>query len=218
MVRMFDELSGSYDLANVIMSLGMDRLWRRKLVRNIALPKGSQVLDACTGTGDVALELARAGYVPTGVDASGSMLAIARRKGPTLSWHRADCRTLPFEDGTFDAVTISFGIRNIAERVDALGEFRRVVRPGGRLLVMEAMPPRNPLMRGLMNVYQRVMFPSVGYLYGDSRPASRYLVSTIAGFGTAEEFESQLREAGWRPAGTRGMVGGGVMIFRAARH
>ena len=217
MVRMFDRVSESYDLANHIMSLGLDVFWRRKLVKSVGLRAGNAVLDACTGTGDVAIELSNRGYRVTGLDASHGMLRIARQKAPSLAWRHGDCRDLPFEDGTFDAVTVSFGIRNIGDRITALREFRRVVKPGGRLLVMEAMLPTNPVMKILMSTYERVMFPICGRLYGDAQPSSRYLVQTIAGFGTPDEFERELARAGWRPVPRKTMIGGGVVLFRAMR-
>ena len=140
---MFDRIAPVYDAMNRVMTAGLDRRWR-ELAAEVVLP-GDRVLDACCGTGDLALAARRRGGVVTGLDFSPSMLERARRKGPDVEWVQGDLLALPFADGSFEAATVGFGVRNVADLPLALRELRRVLVPGGRLAVLEITQPRGAL-------------------------------------------------------------------------
>ena len=216
--RMFNTIAGRYDLLNRLMSGGLDMLWRRAMVRTITATQSAPVLDACAGTGDVSQLLRDAGARVTAVDAAEEMMRLGReKKDPdrAIFWCVGDCTALPFAPASFDAATMAFGIRNIADRVGALRELARVVRPGGQLLVLEAMPADSAVVRWFQRLYQRVAFPVLGRFVGANKGAYRYLVSTIEGFGSASAFEEELRQAGWVPRSRKWMVGSGVALFDA---
>lgn len=214
---MFDRIARRYDLLNRLMTLGIDVRWRRRLVRTLDTDTERRVIDVCTGTGDVALALSRRGHTVVGVDAAREMLRLAQARAgsASVSWCQGDCYALPRADGEFHAATMSFGIRNIADRVRALREIRRVVRPGGRLLVLEALPPTSRAVRWFMDVHQGTVFPLLGRFVAGDRPAYEYLGRSIAAFGTAEAFGDQLHAAGWRPSARTPMSGGSVALFEA---
>ena len=215
MVTMFDHISRKYDLINRLMSLGIDTWWRKRMVRGMQ----GVILDSCAGTGDVSFLLVEQGCDVFAVDASEGMLRRAQERDTAdrVAWCIGDCTRLPLPDEGFDCVTMSFGIRNIADRVGALRELHRVTKPGGEIRVLEAMPHPNRAWRWVMSTYQRVFFPIWGRIIGYRRSAYVHLVRTIAGFGTVEEFEAELSAAGWRPVNTRWMTGGGAVLFRAVR-
>ncbi|HEX2293582.1 MAG TPA: ubiquinone/menaquinone biosynthesis methyltransferase, partial [Gaiellaceae bacterium] len=141
---MFDRIAPVYDVMNRAMTAGLDRRWRR-LTADAVVSPGDRVLDACCGTGDLALEALRAGGVVTGLDFSDAMLARARRKSSEVEWVQGDLLRLPFADGSFDAATVGFGVRNVEDLDAAIRELRRVLRPGGRLAILEIVRPRGPL-------------------------------------------------------------------------
>ena len=147
--EMFDRISPVYDSMNRVMTLGLDRRWRRLAAEAVVRP-GDRVLDACCGTGDLALAAARAGGRVTGLDFSGAMLERARRKSEAIEWVQGDVLELPFEDETFDAATIGFGIRNVADLEAGLRELARVLKPGGRLACLEITRPQ-----GLLRLFFR---------------------------------------------------------------
>ena len=141
---MFDRIAPVYDAMNRVMTAGLDRSWRRLAVEAVVQP-GDRVLDACCGTGDLAVAAEREGGVVTGLDFSPGMLERARRKSDTVTWVEGDLLALPFDDDAFDAATVGFGVRNVADLEAALGELRRVLRPGGRLAILEITQPRGVL-------------------------------------------------------------------------
>src|SRR5829696_10231180 len=141
---MFDRIAPVYDAMNRVMTAGLDQRWRRATAR-AAVRAGDSVLDACCGTGDLAIAAAREGGRVTGTDFSERMLERARRKAPELEWVEGDLLALPFADGSFDAATVGFGVRNVDDLDRALAELRRVLRPGGRLGVLEITAARGPL-------------------------------------------------------------------------
>ncbi len=195
---MFDAIAGRYDLLNRVLSLGMDRGWRRALVQAMALEPGDRALDVATGTGDVALAIARShpGVRVTGLDPSAKMLAIARTKlGRRAQFVRGDAQALPFPDASFSACCIAFGIRNVPDRELGLAEMARVTRSGGRVIVLElGEPRRGPLARAArFHVHQVV--PRVGALLSGAAEY-RYLQESIAAFPTPERFCAMMRSAG----------------------
>src|SRR5512133_161269 len=141
---MFDRIAPVYDVMNRVMTAGLDQRWRRATVHAVVEP-GDRVLDAACGTGDLAIVAAKAGATVTGLDFSEKMLQRARRKKPDLEWIQGDLLALPFEDDTFDAATVGFGVRNVSDLPGSIAELRRVLRPGGRLGILEITRPRGPL-------------------------------------------------------------------------
>jgi demethylmenaquinone methyltransferase/2-methoxy-6-polyprenyl-1,4-benzoquinol methylase len=202
---MFDRIVPAYDRMNRIMTGGRDVAWRRLAVREAlrgCAGDDCAVLDVATGTGDLALALRDAGvrYV-TGLDFSVAMLAAAARKeqraGPgQVVWVEADAMALPFADGTFDAVTVAFGLRNMPSYPDALREMTRVLRPGGRLVCLETTPFALPVLRPLVGWYMTRVVPMLGRHLGGDRDAYSYLPASAAVFPDAETLGQIMMQAG----------------------
>ncbi len=198
---MFDNIAARYDLVNRVTSLGMDRGWRRRAVRALELGANAHVLDVATGTGDVAIAVARA-YPDarvTGIDPSPGMLEVARRKLGELSGRielvTGDAQALPFPDGAFDGVIIAFGIRNVPDRPRALAEMARVTRAGGRVVVLELSEPEPGLVGSMARLHVHRIVPRLGaWLSGAAE--YRYLEQSIAAFPPPAEFERLLASAG----------------------
>ena len=175
---MFDRIAPRYDLLNRVLTFRMDVTWRRAAVRELALPVGSQVIDLACGTGDFCRDLARTGLVPTGIDFSAGMLAAARdRVGAALV--RADALRLPLRDRAVDGVTCGFALRNFVALEPVLAECARVVRPGGRIALLDVAEPTNPTLRTLHGVWFRKVVPMVGGIVSDRR-AYAYLPASTA--------------------------------------
>jgi demethylmenaquinone methyltransferase / 2-methoxy-6-polyprenyl-1,4-benzoquinol methylase len=210
---MFDRIAPVYDVMNRVMTAGLDRRWRRETVREVVRP-GDRVLDAACGTGDLAIEASRAGARVVGLDFSGAMLERARRKAPELEWLQGDLLALPFEDGEFDAATVGFGIRNVADLEAGLRELRRVVRPGGRLGVLEITRPT-----GFMRPFYSLWFDRVVPLLGRMLPggeAYTYLPASVRRFPGPEELAAAMRAAGFDDVRYRLFAGGIVALHVAS--
>jgi demethylmenaquinone methyltransferase/2-methoxy-6-polyprenyl-1,4-benzoquinol methylase len=210
---MFDRIAPVYDVMNRVMTGGLDRRWRRETVRETVSP-GDRVLDAACGTGDLAIEAARAGGRVVGLDFSGAMLERARRKAPHLEWVQGDLLALPWEDGEFDAATVGFGIRNVADLEAGLRELRRVVRPGGRVGILEITRPRGPL-----RVFYSLWFDRVVPLLGRVLPggeAYTYLPASVRRFPGPEELAAGMRAAGFADVRYR-LFAGGIVALHIAR-
>jgi demethylmenaquinone methyltransferase/2-methoxy-6-polyprenyl-1,4-benzoquinol methylase len=191
---MFDRIAPVYDVMNRVMTAGLDRRWRRETVRETVSP-GDRVLDAACGTGDLAIEAARAGGRVVGLDFSGAMLERARRKAPQLEWVQGDLLALPFADATFDAATVGFGVRNVADLDQSLRELRRVLRPRGRVAILEITQPR-----GVLRPFYSLWFDRVVPLLGKALPggaAYAYLPASVKRFPGAEQLAEQMRTAGF---------------------
>jgi ubiquinone/menaquinone biosynthesis methyltransferase len=218
---MFDRIAPRYDLLNHLLSLGTDFGWRRRAVAAIAPARGERVLDLCCGTGDLALALARAGARVTGADFSAPMLrralGKAHRAGGDLSLCAADALALPFRGGSFDAAAVAFGVRNLAEPLAGLRELRRVLRPGGRLVVLEFARPRAALLRRLHRLYLRTALPAAGFLVAGDADAYRYLGESIGNFLDQKRFRALLAEAGYVPDPPVDLSGGIAAVYRARR-
>jgi demethylmenaquinone methyltransferase/2-methoxy-6-polyprenyl-1,4-benzoquinol methylase len=215
--RMFAAISPRYDFLNHFLSANIDRTWRRRLTRELELPAGANVLDVCTGTADLALELARtpgveAGGLVVGSDFTPEMLAVARRKlaaGPGLPIRLclADTLRLPFADASFDAVTVAFGLRNLCDLAAGLAEMRRVLRPGGSVAVLDFSTPRRAWFRAAYGVYFHRILPRLGAWISGSRrggEAYSYLPASVSGFPSPEALAELFAAAGftavrWRP-------------------
>ena len=207
--RMFDRLAPVYDVMNRLMTAGLDRAWRRLAVEAVVEP-GDRVLDACCGTGDLALAAEREGGYVTGVDFSPRMLERARQKSATIAWVQADVLALPFPDGSFDAGTVGFGVRNVADLERALRELRRVLRPGGRLAILEITQPRGPL-RPFFRLWFDVLVPLAGKVLPGGR-AYTYLPASVRRFPTAEELSALLARCGFGDVRVR-LLGGTIVAL-----
>jgi demethylmenaquinone methyltransferase/2-methoxy-6-polyprenyl-1,4-benzoquinol methylase len=210
---MFDRIAPLYDPMNRAMTAGLDRGWRRAAAAAVVRP-GDRVLDACCGTGELALADAAAGGVVTGVDFSEPMLERARRKSSAIEWVRGDALALPFEAGSFDAATVGFGVRNVADLAVALRELRRVLRRGGRVAVLEITRPR-----GLLVPFYRLWFDVLIPLAGRVLPggvAYRYLPASVRRFPGPEELAAELARAGFEDIRYRLLAGGIVALHTGA--
>jgi demethylmenaquinone methyltransferase / 2-methoxy-6-polyprenyl-1,4-benzoquinol methylase len=208
--RMFDRIAPVYDTMNRVMTAGLDQRWRKATVRAAVQP-GDHVLDACCGTGDlaVAARKAGAGHV-IGIDFSERMLERARRKAPELEWMQADVLALPFEDGSFDAAVVGFGVRNVEDLEAGLRELRRVLRSGGRLGILEITTPR-----GWFAPFYRVWFDHVVPLLGRLLPggsAYTYLPASVRRFPGPEELAELLGACDFQAVGFRLFAGGIVAL------
>lgn len=189
----FDTIAAHYDRMNRLMTFGLDRLWRRHAVRTVA---GGEVLDVACGTGDMVVELLKRGCTVTGVDLSKEMLTIAEEKANSCKYILADAEHLPFEDATFDAVTCAFGVRNFVHLEQGLAEMLRVLRPGGRMVIMELATPDNALVRSLYDIYANRLIPWLGKRLAGSREAYTYLPQSIARFPKGKDFTDILARLG----------------------
>lgn len=200
---MFDVIAPRYDLVNRVLSLGLDQSWRRRTVRELHLGEAPRVLDVATGTGDLAIAIANgcAGAEIVGLDLSEKMLAIGRDKlarahlDQRVTMLAGDAQALPFKDCEFDAATIAFGIRNVPDRALGLRELARVVRPGGRIAVLELGEPRRGVLGAAARFHCRVLVPRIGALLGGRREY-RYLQTSVAAFPPPDEFAEIMRGAG----------------------
>lgn len=196
---MFASISTRYDRANTILSGGVHHLWRRRAVKAAGVKPGDRVLDCATGTGDLAIAFHKAGARVIGTDFVPEMLDLARAKTLTkaiaVEFEVADVTRLPYADATFDAASISFGIRNVNEPKKGIAEMARVVKPGGRVIVLEFGQPRNRLFGALYDVYTRRVLPIIGGLLTGKRDAYEYLQKSAGRFPCGDDFVRLMRES-----------------------
>lgn len=182
----FDTIARTYDRLNRLMTLGLDRRWRKRALRGVQ----GNVLDVACGTGDMAVSLVERGCTVTGIDLSEEMLAIARQKAPMVTFMIADAEHLPFPDASFDAVTCAFGVRNFVHLEQGLGEMLRVLKPGGRMVILELATPDSAIIRPFYNLYTKHIIPWLGSRIAGNREAYTYLPDSIARFPKGEAFLS----------------------------
>ncbi len=213
--RMFDRIAPVYDLMNRVMTAGLDRRWRRATVAAVVRP-GDRVLDACCGTGDLAVAALRAGAGEVvGLDFSPRMLERARAKHRGVAWLDGDVMAMPFSDEDFDAATVGFGVRTVADLPAALRELRRTLRPGGRLGILEITTPTGPLAPFYRLWFDRIV-PWLGKLLKGGS-AYTYLPASVRRFPGPEELAALMRDAGFGDVAYKTFAGGIVALHTGAR-
>lgn len=224
---MFDAIAARYDVLNHTLSAGLDRRWRRRAIRELALTGRERLVDVCTGTGDLAVEAAthtrgRAREV-VGVDFAGAMVRLGldkiRRLGLDLRIHlaRADAMRLPLANASCDAATVAFGIRNVADPLVACREIARVLRPGGRLAILEFGMPTMPGVSGLYRWYFQHVLPGIGRLVSRHHEAYAYLPASVGEFATPREFADGLRASGFKSVRAVPLTLGVVYLYIGER-
>lgn len=222
---MFDAIAPRYDLLNHVLSAGLDRRWRTTAVAALALPPGARVLDLCTGTADLALTATRGAenVSVVGVDFSGAMLRLGLSKVRDAGFTdrirlvRGDAARVPVVDGSCDAAMIAFGIRNVAEPERALAEIARVLRPAGRLAILEFGQPRIPGIRTLYAWYFRYVLPAIGRLVSKHQSAYSYLPASVGTFPPPPEFSRIIERHGFRDVKAVSLTFGIVYLYTAQR-
>ena len=215
---MFDQVAKRYDLTNDVLSLGSDRLWRVATTRAVAPRAGQRILDLAAGTGASSVALARSGAHVVAADFSPGMIAEGRRRHggiPNLEFREADATDLPFADAEFDAVTISFGLRNVDDPKRALRELLRVTRAGGRLVVCEFSHPPSRAFGGLYRFYSDRVLPVVAKTMSSNAEAYDYLNESIRDWPDQRRLSGWIREAGWTDVAHRDLSMGIVALHRA---
>jgi demethylmenaquinone methyltransferase/2-methoxy-6-polyprenyl-1,4-benzoquinol methylase len=214
---MFDGVAAKYDLTNAVLSLNQDRRWRRAVAEALDLHRGEKALDLAAGTGTSSEPFVDAGVLTVPCDFSLGMLRVGRERRPDLAFVAGDATRLPFSDGAFDAVTISFGLRNVVDVDGALREMLRVVRPGGRIVVCEFSHPTWAPFRTVYTEYLMRALPKVARMVSSNPDAYVYLAESIRAWPNQAGLAERLRSAGWGDVAFRNLSGGVVALHRAVR-
>ncbi len=217
---MFDRIAGRYDTVNTVLSAGTDGGWRRRAARETGLRAGGAAVDVACGSGKLTARLrglaGPSGRV-VGVDFSPRMLEVARRDHPGIEFVEGDALDLPFPDGEFDASTIAFGLRNLADPVKGLAEMIRVLKPGGRAVVLEFVRPPRSLPGAAYRLYLRRVLPALGGVISGEPSAYRYLSDTVDSYRSPSELAGLAMRAGWREVRYHGLALGTVGLLSGAR-
>lgn len=214
---MFDDVAPRYDVVNSLLTLGIDRLWRHHTIAAVGPGPGQLILDLAAGTGALSRPFYKAGATVIPVDLSAGMLAVGKAREPALPFVNADALALPFADASFDAVAVSFGLRNVVNVPAALEELRRVTTDGGRIVICEFSTPTS---RGLARVYRRYLertLPAVARLISSNPAAYDYLAESILNWPNQPRLAEQLASAGWQRATWKNLTGGVVALHCAYR-
>lgn len=211
---MFDDVAARYDLTNALLSMGTSSLWRIATVRALGISAGDRVLDIAAGTGTSSAAIARAGARVTALDFSPGMVAVGRKRHPEIDFVEGDAEQLPFDDASFEAVTISFGLRNINDPHRALAEMRRVLVPGGRVVICEFTTPPNALVRGAYGFYLDKVMPGIAGLASSNPEAYTYLMQSIHDWPAQGIVSGWMRDAGFVDVGYRNLTAGVVALHR----
>ncbi len=221
---MFDTIAPKYDFLNHFLSLGIDKSWRKKAIKMLADMNNPRVLDVATGTGDMAIMAHRILHCPiVGSDLSAGMLDVARQKvadlglADQIALRQADSEALPFADGEFDAVTVAFGVRNYEDLDKGLADMARVIRKGGRMVVLEFSKPRVFPFRQIYMFYFRHILPRIGGFVSHDRKAYSYLPESVLAFPDGKDFEAHLTSVGLKPLRTRTLTLGIASIYLAEK-
>jgi len=221
--QMFSNISARYDLLNHVLSLGLDIRWRGKVAQETGKINCDKILDVCTGTGDMAIELCKfwkGNAHIEAIDFSRELIEIGRKKVEKaefynkITFREANAESLPFKDEQFDAITITFGLRNIHNRLKALQEFYRVTKPGGCFVCLEFSQPKNQFLAKVYSFYLTKLVPFISLVLGSHPDAYRYLGNTIKDFPTPPELINLIESAGWRDVTYDTLAGGIVAIHR----
>ncbi|MFL0410809.1 demethylmenaquinone methyltransferase [Microbacterium paludicola] len=217
---MFDQVAAKYDVTNTVLSVGNDRLWRVATTRAVRPRPGERILDLAAGTGASSISLARSGAHVVAADFSPGMIAEGRRRYRdvrNLEFVEADATALPFADGEFDAVTMSFGLRNVKQPKKALAELLRVTKPGGRLVICEFSHPPAPAIRGLYRFYNDRILPRIARVVSSNTEAYDYLNESIRHWPDQRALSAWIREVGWTDVAYRDLSFGIVALHRAVK-
>ena len=221
--HMFDAISPKYDLLNRLFSMGVDQGWRRKVIRYVGRESVDHLLDVATGTADLAILAAKKAKRVTGIDISEGMLQygrvkVAKRKlSDRITLQRADSAALPFPDATFDAITVAFGVRNFEDLERGITDMVRVLKPGGRLFVLEFSKPKNSVLGGLFRLYFHRVMPAVGRMVSKDSAAYTYLPKSVDAFPDGEAFVRILEKCGLREAKAEALTGGIATLYEARK-
>jgi demethylmenaquinone methyltransferase / 2-methoxy-6-polyprenyl-1,4-benzoquinol methylase len=215
--RMFDAVADRYDRMNAVMTFGQERRWRRAVCAAVGLTPGLQVLDLAAGTGASSVPFADAGARPVACDFSPGMLDVGRRSHPQLRFVAGDALRLPFASEVFDAATISFGLRNVADVGVTLAELVRVTRPGGRLVVLETSQPPVAVLRLMNRVYTGRLMPLLARAFSSDPSSYAYLAESAQSWLDQQSLADALRGAGWTGVGWRDLMFGAVALHSAVK-
>src|SRR5690625_1994172 len=221
---MFDNISGGYDGLNRIISLGMDKSWRKKVIRAIVGHQPKNVLDIATGTGDLAISLAEKGLNNiVGLDLSKGMLEVADKKikernlEDQIELVKGDSENLPYQDDHFDAICVAFGVRNFENLEKGLAEILRVLKPGGLFIVLETAVPKNfPFKQGY-KIYTKYILPFIGKIFSKDKSAYGYLSESASVFPNGEEFNNILRKIGFKDVQSKPQTMGVACIYKSSK-
>ncbi len=224
--QMFSRIAARYDLLNHILSFGLDRSWRKRVAEETAQTECRRILDVCTGSGDMAIELCRFWKGKAridGLDFSRELVQIGKKKVESarlqnlVTFSEGNAESLPYQDGQFDAITITFGLRNVHDRLKALQEFYRVAKQGGCFVCLEFSQPVSPIFSRLYYFYLMKLAPFVSGVLGSDPAAYRYLGNTIRDFPTPKELVTLIQAAGWKEVTYKRLAGGIVAIHRGRK-
>ncbi len=218
--EMFDNISGSYDFLNHFFSAGIDKRWRKRAIKKLNEDKPKVILDVATGTGDFAFEAMKLNPDRiVGIDISDGMLEIGRKKikkrhlDDKMIFLNGDSENLPFEDGEFDAVTVSFGVRNFQNLLPGLKEIQRVLKPGGKAIILEFSKPKHFPLKQLYFFYFKFVMPLIGKIVSKDDSAYTYLPKSVLAFPEGAQFEAIMKEAGFSKSDQTSLTGGIASIY-----
>lgn len=221
--HMFDAISPKYDLLNRLFSMGVDQRWRNKVIRYVGREPVEHLLDVATGTADLAILAVKKAKRVTGIDISEGMLAHGRTKvdarglSERITLKRADSAALPFPDGTFDAITVAFGVRNFEDLERGITDMVRVLKPNGRLFVLEFSKPRNNVLSGLFRFYFHRVMPAVGRMVSKDSAAYTYLPQSVDAFPDGVAFVRILEKCGLHDATAEALTGGIATLYEGRK-
>jgi len=216
--ELFARIAHRYDLINDLQSFGLHRYWKRRLIQMAQVQPGKPALDVCCGTGDISIGLARAGAEVTGLDFSPAMLEVARRRSACgARFQQGDAQKLPFADGTFDVVTMGYGLRNLANWQEGLGEMVRVARPGARILVLDFGKPEVEWWRRTYFAYLRLFVPVLGRVFCGQSSAYAYILESLLHYPAQRGVEAEMKRLGLSATGIVSFLGGVMTINLAIK-
>jgi demethylmenaquinone methyltransferase / 2-methoxy-6-polyprenyl-1,4-benzoquinol methylase len=223
--ELFATIARRYDLINDIQSFGLHRLWKRRVIQLARPQPGERALDLCCGTGDLTLALAKRGADVTGLDFSEAMLQVAKEKSARLAQRsetkiefiRGDAQQIPFADGSFDVLTIGYGLRNLADLDAGLRDMWRVTKPGGRLVALEFGKPENSAWRGIYFSYLKFMLPIFGKIFCGNSAAYAYILESLNHYPAQQAVAAKMTELGWRNVRVLNLMGGVMSIHSAEK-